>query len=38
MIVSRELSIYMLDLVGLQEVRWESSCTEPREYILWTGE
>jgi hypothetical protein len=26
---SRELSIFKLDLVGVQEVRWEGSGTEP---------
>jgi hypothetical protein len=29
MTVSRELSKYTLDLVGVQEVRWEGSGTEP---------
>jgi hypothetical protein len=41
MTVSRELARYKLDLVGVQEVRWESSGTEPcgRIYIfLWKGE
>jgi exonuclease III len=33
--VSRELSRYMLDLVGVQEVRWEGVGTEPvREYTF----
>jgi hypothetical protein len=26
---SRELSTYGLDLVGVQEARWEGSCTAP---------
>jgi hypothetical protein len=29
MTVSRELSRYRLDLVGVQEVRWEDSGTAP---------
>jgi exonuclease III len=29
MIVSRELPRYRLDIVGVQEVRWEDSDTEP---------
>jgi exonuclease III len=29
--VSRELCRYKLDLVGVQEVRWEGSGTEPAE-------
>jgi hypothetical protein len=29
MTVSRELSRYRLDLVGMQEVRWEGSATVP---------
>jgi hypothetical protein len=29
MTVSRELSRYKLDLVGVQEVRWEGGGTEP---------
>jgi hypothetical protein len=34
--VSRELSIYMLDLVGAQEVRWEGGGTEPAgEYTFF---
>jgi hypothetical protein len=36
MTVSRELSRYRLDLVGVQEVRWEGSFTEPaREYTVF---
>jgi hypothetical protein len=31
MTVSRELSRYKLDLVGMQEVRWEGGGTEPAE-------
>jgi hypothetical protein len=31
MTVSRELSNYKLDLVGVQEVRWEGCGTEPAE-------
>jgi hypothetical protein len=42
MTVSRELSIYRLDLVGLQEVRWQGSGTAPAGeyaffYALGTG-
>jgi hypothetical protein len=34
--VSRELSKYKLDLVGVQEVRWEGDGTEPAgEYIFY---
>jgi hypothetical protein len=29
MTVSRELTRYKLDLVGVQEVRWEGGGTEP---------
>jgi hypothetical protein len=29
MIVSKELSKYKLDLVGVQEVRWEGDGTQP---------
>jgi hypothetical protein len=36
MIVSRELSKYKLDLVGVQEVRWEGGGTEPAgEYTFF---
>jgi hypothetical protein len=36
MTVSRELSRYRLDLVGVQEVRWEGSGTVPAgEYIFF---
>jgi hypothetical protein len=36
MTVSRELSRYMLDLVGVQDVRWEGSGTAPAgEYTLF---
>jgi exonuclease III len=36
--VSRELSRYKLDLVGVQEVRWEGSGTEPAgEYTFFYG-
>jgi hypothetical protein len=37
--VSRELSRYKLNLVGMQEVRWEGGGTEPAgEHIfLWKG-
>jgi hypothetical protein len=36
MTVSRELSIYRLDLVGVQEVRWEGSGTVPAgEYTFF---
>jgi hypothetical protein len=34
MTVSRELSTYKLDLVGVQKVRWEMENT----YFLWKGE
>jgi hypothetical protein len=40
MTVSRELSRYTrrLDLVGVQEVRWEGSCTVPAgEYTFFYG-
>jgi hypothetical protein len=38
MTVSRELSRYKLDLVGVQEVRWEGGGTEPAvEYTLFFG-
>jgi hypothetical protein len=37
--VSRELSIYRLDLVGAQVVKWEGSVTEPAgEYTFFYGE
>jgi hypothetical protein len=36
--VSKELSKYKLDLVGVQEVRWESGGTEPSgEYTIFCG-
>jgi hypothetical protein len=36
MTVSRKLSKYMLDLVGVQNVRWEGSSTEPAgEYTFF---
>jgi hypothetical protein len=40
MTVSKELSGYRLDLVGVQEVRWEGNGTVPAaEYtFLWKGE
>jgi hypothetical protein len=35
---SRELAIYTLDLVGVQEVRWEGGGTEPAgEYTFFYG-
>jgi hypothetical protein len=38
MTVSRELSRYRLDLVGVQEVRWEGSGTVPAgEYTFFYG-
>jgi exonuclease III len=38
MTVSRELSRYRLDLVGVQEVRWEDSGTVPAgEYKFFYG-
>jgi hypothetical protein len=37
-IISKELSKYKLDLVGVEEVRWEGSGTEPAgEYIFFYG-
>jgi hypothetical protein len=41
MTVSRELAKYKLDLVRVQEVRWEGGGTEPASGIhilLWKGE
>jgi exonuclease III len=36
--VSRELTRYKLDLVGVQEVRWKGSGTEPAgEYTFFYG-
>jgi exonuclease III len=36
--LSEELSMYKLDLVGVQEVRWKGSCTEPAgEYTFFYG-
>jgi exonuclease III len=36
--VSKEMSKYKLDLVGVQEVRWRGSGTEPAgEYTLFYG-
>jgi exonuclease III len=38
MTVSRELPKYKLDLVGVQEVRWEGDSTEPAgEYTFFYG-
>jgi hypothetical protein len=38
MTVSRELSRYKLDLVGVQEVKWEGGGTEPAgEYTFFCG-
>jgi hypothetical protein len=38
MTVSRELSRYMLDLVGVQEISWEGGGTEPAgEYTFFYG-
>jgi hypothetical protein len=38
MTVSRELSRYRLDLVGVLEIRWESSATAPAvEYTFFYG-
>jgi hypothetical protein len=38
MTVSRELSKYKLDLVEVQEVRWEGGGTEPAgEYTFFYG-
>jgi hypothetical protein len=39
MTASRELSRYKLDLMGMQEVRWEGGGTEPTgEYTFSYGE
>jgi hypothetical protein len=36
--VSRELQKYKLDLVGVKEVRWDKSCTEPADdYTFLSG-
>jgi exonuclease III len=38
MTVSRDLARYKLDLVGVQEVRWEGGGTEPageHTFFLW---
>jgi hypothetical protein len=36
--ISEELSKYKLDLVGVQEVRWEGNGTEPAgEYKIFYG-
>jgi exonuclease III len=36
--VSRELARYKLDLVGVQEVRWQGGSTEPAgEYTFFYG-
>jgi hypothetical protein len=37
MTVSRELSKYRFDLVGVQEIRWEGSGTVPAEYTFFYG-
>jgi hypothetical protein len=38
MTVSKELTRYNLDLVGVQEVRWEGRGAEPtREYTFFYG-
>jgi hypothetical protein len=38
MTVSRELARYKLDLVGVQEVRWEGGGTEPAgEHTIFCG-
>jgi exonuclease III len=38
MTVSRELARYKLDLVGVQEVRWEGGGTEPAaDYTFFYG-
>jgi hypothetical protein len=38
MTISRELSKYKLELVGVQEVRWEGGGTEPAgEYTFFFG-
>jgi exonuclease III len=38
MTVSRKLARYKLDLVGVQEVRWEGGSTEPAgEYTFFYG-
>jgi hypothetical protein len=38
MTVSRELSRYRLDLVGVQKVRWEGSGTVPAEEYTFSKE
>jgi exonuclease III len=36
--VAEEISKYNLDLVGVQEVRWDGVCTEPAgEYTFFYG-
>jgi hypothetical protein len=36
--ISKELSKYMLDLMRIQEVRWEGGSTEPAgEYTFFYG-
>jgi hypothetical protein len=38
MVVSRELSRYKLDLLGVQEIRWECGGPEPAgEYTVFYG-
>jgi hypothetical protein len=38
MTVAREMSIYTLELVGVQEVRWDRSGTEPADdYTFFYG-
>jgi hypothetical protein len=38
MTVAKEISKYELDLVGVQEVRWEEGWTEPAgEYTFFCG-
>jgi hypothetical protein len=41
MTVSRQLSRYKLDLVGVQEIGWEAGGTKPAgeyTFFLWKGE
>jgi hypothetical protein len=35
--VSNELSKYKIDMVGVQEVKWDSGGTNPAEYTFFYG-
>jgi len=35
-VAARELAVYELDLVGVQEVRWDKRSTV-RAHVIWTG-